>query len=71
MTKSEILQEIFHQAGNKKFITMYEMEILTGYSGAQLRPVLEDLKEETMIVEHREGFQISKKGVHFCKTKWI
>ena len=71
MNKSEILQEIFHQAGNKKFITLYEIEILTGYSGAHLRPVLEDLKEETLIHEHPEGFQISEKGVHFCRSKWI
>lgn len=71
MNKSEILHEIFHQAGNRKFITLYEMEILTGNSGAELRPILEDLKEEGLVVEHPEGFQISKEGIHFCRSKWI
>jgi hypothetical protein len=71
MNKSEILQEIFHQAGNRKFITLYEMEIFSGNSGAELRPLLEDLKEECLIIEHPEGFQISREGVHFCRSKWI
>lgn len=71
MSKLEILQEIFHQAGSKKFITLYEIEVLTGYSGIHLRTVLEDLKEERLILEHPEGFQVSEKGIHFCKSKWI
>ena len=71
MNKTEILQEIFHHAGENKFITFYEIEILTGCSGADLRPMLEDLKEETLILEHPEGFQISHSGRNFCKSRWI
>lgn len=71
MNKIEILQEIFHHAGDKKFITFYEIEILTGFSGADLRPVLEDLKEERLILEHPEGFQVSESGRDFCRTRWI
>jgi ribosomal protein S19E (S16A) len=71
MNKIEILQEIFHHAGEKKFISFYEIEILTGCSGADLRPMLEDLKEATLILEHPEGFQISDSGRDFCRSRWI
>ena len=71
MNKIEILHEIFHQAGSGNFITLYEIEILTGVAGGKLRPMLEDLKEESLIVEHPEGFQVSKEGENFCKTRWV
>lgn len=71
MKKYDILHEIFHRAGTKKFITLYELETETGLSGAKLRPLLEDLKEEILIVEHPEGFQISENGLHFCKGRWV
>ena len=70
MNRYDILQEIFHRAGTEKFITLYELETETGLSGAKLRPMLEDLKEESLIVEHPEGFQITYSGDHFCKSRW-
>lgn len=70
MNRYDILQEIFNRAGTEKFMTMYELETETGLTGAKLRPLLEDLKEESLIVEHPEGFQISDGGVHFCKSRW-
>jgi predicted TPR repeat methyltransferase len=71
MNRYDILHEIFHRAGAEKFITLYELETETGLSGAKLRPMLEDLKEESLMVEHQEGFQISENGMHFCKRRWI
>ena len=71
MNRTEILYEIFHNAGTDRFITMYELEIATGLSGAKLRPIIEDLKEERLIVEHPEGFQLSGNGLNRCRTLWI
>ncbi len=70
MDKTEVIHEIYHKAGTEEFITLYELETLTGLSGSQLRPMLEDLKEEILILEHPEGFQISEKGNHYCQTRW-
>lgn len=70
MNRYYILQEIFNRAGTGRFMTLYELETETGLSGAGLRPMLEDLKEESLIVEHPEGFQISDSGFHFCKSRW-
>lgn len=71
MKRYDILHEIYHRAGREKFTTLYALETETGLSGSQLRPMLEDLKEESLIVEHPEGFQISENGTHFCKTRWV
>ena len=68
--KVDILHEIYHRAGTQRFITLYALEIETGLSGGELRPILEDLKEELLIVEHPEGFQVSDKGSHYCKSRW-
>jgi len=70
MNKYDILHEIFHRAGTGKFINLYELETEAGLTGSQLRPMLEDLKEENLIVEHEEGFQVSANGSHFCKRRW-
>lgn len=70
LTKLDILSEIYSRAGNKNFITMNELETETGLSGKEIRGIVEDLKEELLIVEHPEGFQISDNGMHFCKTRW-
>jgi len=68
--KLDLLSEIYSRAGNKKFITMDSLETETGLSGKELRALLEDLKEELLVVEHPEGFQVSDNGMHFCKTHW-
>ena len=70
LTKIDILSEIYSRAGNKSFITIDELETETGLSGKEIRGMAEDLKEELLIVEHPEGFQISDNGMHFCKTRW-
>lgn len=68
--KLDLLSEIYSRAGNKKFITMDELETLTGLNGTGLRSLVEDLKDELLVVEHPEGFQVSDNGMHFCKTHW-
>jgi len=71
MKRYDILHEIFHKAGTDRFMTLYELETETGFSGAGLRPMLEDLKEEALIIELSEGFQVSGNGSHFCKRRWV
>jgi hypothetical protein len=70
MNRYDILHEIFHRAGTEKFMTLYELETETGLSGAALRPMLEDLKEESFLLEHPEGLQISESGLYYCKSRW-
>jgi predicted TPR repeat methyltransferase len=70
MNKYDILHEIFHRAGIERFMTIYELETETGLSGAALRPMLEDLKEENLLHEHPEGLQISENGLYYCKSRW-
>ncbi len=71
LNKIDILSEIYSKAGDKKFVTMNTLEIETGLSGKDIRALVEDLKEELLIVEHPEGFQVSDNGMHFCKTHWV
>lgn len=70
LTKIDILSEIYSRAGNKNFITMDRLETETGLSGKEIRAMVEDLKEELLVIEHPEGFQVSDNGMHFCKTRW-
>lgn len=70
MKRYDILHEIYHRAGTEKFMTLDELETETGLSGSVLRPMLEDLKEESLLLEHPEGLQISENGSHFCKRRW-
>lgn len=71
MNRTDILYEIFHRAGTDRFITMYELEVETGMPGSKLRPIIEDLKMERLIVEHPEGFQLSGNGLNQCRTLWL
>lgn len=71
MNRTDILYEIYHRAGNRGFITLYQLETETGLSGKALRAMLEDLKSELLIYEHPEGYQVSSEGMHLCKTKWV
>lgn len=70
INRYDILQEIFHKAGSERFITLYDLETETGLSGSILRPMLEDLKEENLVIEHPEGFQLSESGIHYCRGRW-
>jgi len=69
-TALDILNEINHKTRNGTFITLDGLEVTFGLSGSELRPFLEDLKEEILIVEHTEGFQVSDNGRHFSNTRW-
>lgn len=65
-----ILQDIFHRTANGSFITMGELETKEGMPASGLRPLLEDLKELGLVVEHPEGFQLSPPGLRFCRGRW-
>jgi len=71
MVNLDILEEIYHNAGTENFMTLYELEVNTGMTGSQLQNIIEDLKDGLYITEQPEGYQISTKGIHFCKTKWV
>ncbi|HOO71454.1 MAG TPA: hypothetical protein PK926_06805 [Spirochaetota bacterium] len=65
-----LLGDIYNRTRDGSFMTLDELETDQGKSGSQLRPMLEDLKEEGLIVEHEEGFQVSRPGVDFCRSRW-
>ena len=66
-----ILQDLYQRNATSPFITMNDFEIELGISGNEIRPLLEDLKEMGLIVEHEEGFQITDNGVNYCQSRWI
>jgi predicted transcriptional regulator len=70
LNKLDILSEIYIKFEKNKFVTMEELIATTGLSSSKIRPFVEDLKEDLLIVEHPEGFQVSNKGITFCKTHW-
>lgn len=72
MTENQlsILNEVYFKTNNGDFINIGELETLTGFTGSKLRPIMEDLKQEGLIVEHQEGFQLSRHGLTICRTKW-
>ncbi len=68
--KDDLLSDIYSKTARGGFVTLDQMETLYGASGSRLRPLLEDLKEEGMIVEHEEGFQVSRPGIDYCRSRW-
>lgn len=68
--KLGILNDIYIRTRNGGFMTAREIEINTALAGERLRPILEDLKEEGLIVEHEEGLRIAPGGMHFCRSRW-
>jgi hypothetical protein len=66
----KILNQIYYKTAGGDFITMDELETEFGMSGSRLRPSLEDLKNGILVVEHEEGFQISRQGLHYCQGIW-
>jgi hypothetical protein len=66
----QVLQELFHSTRNGDFLTMGELETMTGFSGYDLRNLIEDLKLSIYVVEHYEGFQVAPEGLHYCQSRW-
>lgn len=66
----DVLRELFHETGNGDFLTFYQLEIITGMDGVQLRGLLEDLKAGILVMEHPEGFQVSPEGISYCRSRW-
>ncbi len=66
-----LLQFLYHKTQKGGFVSLYNMEIEFAMSGSQLQVYLEDLKESELVVESHEGFQISRKGILFGKTRWV
>ncbi|HPB82578.1 MAG TPA: hypothetical protein PK200_11130 [Spirochaetota bacterium] len=66
-----ILHYIFTKTKDGNFLSLYELEIEFGITGSDLQPVLEDLKEDELIIESDECYQISDSGINFGRSKWI
>jgi len=67
----DLLQYLYNETSLYSFVKLYSLEIEFGMSGQQLRSLLEDLKEEGLVVEAEEGFGISRVGINFGKSKWV
>ncbi|PKL39130.1 MAG: hypothetical protein CVV44_09705 [Spirochaetae bacterium HGW-Spirochaetae-1] len=66
----DILNYIYHKTNHGFFVTMDALETEFALTGTQLRAILEDLKDEILVVEHDEGFQVSQPGMNYCRTQW-
>ena len=66
----KILNEIYYKTARGDFITLDELETEFAMNGSSLRAYLEDLKLELLVVEHEEGFQVSRQGLHYCRSIW-
>jgi len=67
---NNILNEVYHRTAPGGFVTLDELITVYGRSGTDLRPFLEDLKEDGLIVEHPEGFQVSDHGRNTARSQW-
>lgn len=66
----DVLNKVYSVTEYGGFVDMDTLETEFGLSGSKLRPLLEDLKAKLFVVEHEEGFQITKQGLHHCKSIW-
>lgn len=67
----QLLQDIYQKTSRTKYINMDALMLEFGTTEHRLRPILEDLKDNCLIIEHDEGFQISPQGINYSKTRWI
>lgn len=70
-TTCNILQDIYHRSATGGFMRVKELERTLGLDGTELRSILEDLKEEKLIVELSEGFQLTPEGRSYCRSRWV
>lgn len=68
--RMNLLHYLYSKTARGGFVALYALEIEFALSGAELGALLEDLKEEELVVEAPEGFQVSPGGVNFARTRW-
>ncbi len=70
-TALDILHYLYHTTKKGGPVLLYDLEVRFALSGSELQGILEDLKEEELVVESDAGFHVSQRGVAFGKTRWI
>ena len=66
----QIMQDLYQKDKRRPFITMSNFEVELGITGNEIRSILEDLKDSGLVVEHEEGFQITRSGINFSQSRW-
>lgn len=69
--RSDILHYLYDTTTYHRFLTLYQLEIQFGMSAIALRSLLEDLKEQGLVVEVDGGFHISSQGKQFGQSRWL
>jgi len=69
-TTIDILHYLYYNSSDYDFVSLYQLEVLIGISGGDLRSFLEDLKDQCLVVETDDGFNISRQGRHFGQSRW-
>ena len=67
----DILREVFYSNDRDQMLPISELEIKTGMSHAELRPLLEDLKREGLLIENRAQLELSYSGLDYAKSRWV
>ncbi len=67
-----VFKELFSNSDtSNRFITLYELETITGFDGYKLRGCVEDLKDIGFAVEEERGVQITGSGRDEAGTRWV
>lgn len=67
----DILYEIYHSTSEGGYVSIDELETVTGLSGSVIRAEAETMKEKGFLFEREEGLQVSETGRAFSKSRWV
>ena len=67
----DILREVFYSNERDQMLPISELEVKMGMSHAELRPLLEDLKRERLLIENRAQLELSYSGLDYAKSRWV
>jgi len=67
-----VLLEIYEKTSANCFLSIYGLNETLGISIFMIRNIVENLKSKGFVLEPEEDyFEISDKGLNFCKTQWL
>lgn len=67
----DILYEIYHATSTGGYISMDELQTLTGLRGSVIQAEAETMKEAGYLFERECGYQISEYGSAFSRSRWV
>jgi len=69
--EKNILLEIYEKTSNGRSLNFSHFYNITGKENFNIRAVVENFKDKGLVIEVKEdSFEISSKGLDFCKSRW-